>query len=110
MFAIKADDDKAVETAIEQLYAAQDEEMSQGVSDPEGVLLNFRGAIGGIENHLRTGDILSASILFMDLTDLFDDMCANSPFTLEEIWPIEKLMRETARHVRSEIKQSFFEK
>ena len=60
MSAIKADDDKAVETAIEQLYAAQDEEMSQGVSDPEGVLLNFRGAIGGIENHLRTGDILSA--------------------------------------------------
>ena len=106
MSAIKADDDKAVESAIAQLYAAQDEEMSQGASDPEGVLLSFRGAIGGIENHLRTGEILSASVLFMELTDQFDDMCANSPFTLEEIWPIEKLMREIAKHVRSAIKKS----
>lgn len=106
MSAIKADDDKAVESAVEQLYAAQDEEMSQGASDSEGVLLNFRGAIGGIENHLRTGDLLSASILFMELTDQFDDMCARSSFSLEEIWPIEKLMRETAKHVRSAIKKS----
>lgn len=106
MSAIKADDDKAVESAIAQLYAAQDEEMIQGASDPEGVLLSFRGAIGGIENHLRTGDILSASLLFMELMDQFDDVCANSPFTFEEIWPIEKLMRETAKHVRSAIKKS----
>lgn len=106
MSAIKADDDKAVKSAIDQLYAAQDEEMSQGVSDPEGALLSFRGAVGGIENHLRTGDLLSATVLFIDLTDQFDDMCANSPFTLEEIWPIEKLMKETAKHVRSAIKKS----
>ncbi len=106
MSAIKADDDKAVESAIEQLYAAQDEEMSQGTSDPEGALLTFRGAIGGIENHLRTDDLLSATVLFMELKDQFDDMCANSPFTFEEIWPIEKLMMETAKHVRSAIKKS----
>lgn len=106
MSAIKADDDKAVESAIEQLYAAQDEEMSQGTSDPGGALLTFRGAIGGIENHLRTDDLLSATVLFMELKDQFDDMCANSPFTFEEIWPIEKLMMETAKHVRSAIKKS----
>lgn len=106
MSAIKADDDKAVESAIEHLYAAQDEEMSQGTSDPEGALLTFRGAIGGIENHLRTDDLLSATVLFMELKDQFDDMCANSPFTFEEIWPIEKLMMETAKHVRSAIKKS----
>lgn len=106
MAAIKADDDKAVESAIEQLYAAQGEEMSQGVSDPEGVLLQFQGAIGGIENHLRTGDLLSAGMLFVDLTEEFDDMCTRSSFTLNEIWPIEKLMRATAKHVRNAIKGS----
>ena len=104
--AIKADDDKAVESAIQQLYAAQDEEMSQGASDTEGVLLQFHGAIGGIENHLRTGDLLSASMLFMELSGNFDDMCAKSSFTLEEIWSIEKLMKETAKHVRNAIKKS----
>ena len=105
MSAIKADDDKAVESAIEQLYAAQDEEMSHGVSDAEGVVLSFRGAIGGIENHLRTGNILDAGLLFMELMDRYDDMCANSPFSLEEIWPIEKLMQETAKHVRNALKK-----
>ncbi|MBQ9230743.1 MAG: hypothetical protein IJ190_06110 [Prevotella sp.] len=106
MSAIKADDDTAVESAIQQLYAAQDEEMSQGASDLEGVFLQFRGAIGAIENHLRKGDVLSASLLFIELSENFDDMCVRSSFTLEEIWSIEKLMRETAQHVRSAIKKS----
>ena len=38
--------------------------MSHGTSDPEGVQLIFRSAIGGVENHLRKKDILSASVLF----------------------------------------------
>lgn len=106
MSAIKADDDSAVESAIKQLYAAQDEEMSQGATDPEGVLLQFRGAIGGIENHLRTGDLLSASVLFMELLENYDEMCAQSSFTLEEIWPIEKLMKETRGHIRGAFKKT----
>lgn len=106
MSAISADDDSAVESAIKQLYAAQDEEMSQGATDPEGVLLQFRGAIGGIENHLRTGDLLSASVLFMELLENYDEMCAQSSFTLEEIWPIEKLMKETRGHIRRAFKKT----
>ena len=106
MSAIRADDDDAVESAIQQLYAAQNEEMSQGASDPEGVLLQFRGAIGGVENHLRTGDLLSASVLFFELSENFDDMCVRSSFTLEEIWPIEKLMKETAALIRMAVKKS----
>ena len=106
MSAIRADDDDAVESAIQQLYAVQNEEMSQGASDPEGVLLQFRGAIGGVENHLRTSDLLSASVLFFELSENIDDMCVRSSFTLEEIWPIEKLMKETASHIRMAVKKS----
>lgn len=96
MAAIKQDDDKAVEEAIQQLYKAPDAEMSSGASDYEGVLLQFRGAVGAIENHLRMGDNLSAFLRFHDLSDEFECLCAQSSFTLKEIWPIEKLMTETA--------------
>jgi len=109
MEAIQADDDDAVETAIQQLCTAQDEEMSLGVSDPEGVLLQFRAISGAVENHLRKGDTLSASMCLAELLDIYDDMFERLSFTLEEIWPIEKLIRETAKHVRRTLKKSLKE-
>lgn len=106
MAAIKQDDDKAVEEAIQQLYKAQDAEMSSGASDYEGVLLQFRGAVGAIENHLRMGDSMTALVRFQELSDEFEYLCAQSPFTLEEIWSIEKLMTETAAHIKCAIVDS----
>lgn len=106
MAAIRQDDDKAIEEAIQQLYKAQDAEMSSGVSDFEGVLLQFRGAIGAIENHLRTGDNLSALICFQELLEEYECMCAQSSFTLKEIGSIKKLMTETEAHIKRVIVES----
>lgn len=98
--AIRRDDDAAVEAAFQRVTQAQQEEMSQGVSDPEGVMLQFRAAAGCIENHLRKGDLLSAAAYFRQLSEEYEDMCDRSPLSAKDILPIKRLLRETLVHIR----------
>ena len=99
--AIKQNDGTAVDKAIQQLYSAQEEEMPKGCSDAEGVFLQFSGMAAAIDNHLRQGDHFSARFHFVELQRHYEEMCAMSPFTDEEIYPIKQLLRQTAEHLKS---------
>ena len=97
--AIQENNNSAVEDAKKQLFKAQEVEMSNGVSDIKGLLLHFQASALGIENHIRTGDLMSAVVLFGSLSDNYKEIVRTSPFSRLELLPIEKLLFETAEHL-----------
>ena len=102
--ALKKEDLQAAEEAIQQLFKAQDAETAQGTSDLEGTYLQFKGMGLAVEYHLLKHDHLSAVCHFMRMTEYFQEVKDNAPFTESDIQTIESLVIKTARHLKSTVK------
>lgn len=100
--AIDRDDDAAVDNAMSKVVEAQKEEMPDGVSDAEGVYLQFLATTACIRNHLRLGDRLSAIIYLTQLSMEYEDMCYRSSLAPDEKRNIRDMFLQTVALVKGE--------